>query len=98
MRVEKSDKFDICMLNRQSFFYQNFALRKSRYCIFYGYNLLTWVCQDLSCYVRTYGILKYLRLITHKEDAPEDKDPPEGKQLSNLSGPYLSKVIPPSSS
>ena len=38
--------------------------------------------------------------ITHKKDTPEDKDPPEfeGKELSNLSGPYLSKVIPPSSS
>ena len=25
---------------------------------------------------------------THKKDAPEDKDPPEGKELSNLSWPY----------
>ena len=25
-----------------------------------------------------------LRPITHKKDAPEDKDPPEGKELSNL--------------
>ena len=41
---------------------------------------------------------KYSRLITHKKNAPEDKDPPEGKELSNLSGPYLSKVIPTSSS
>ena len=41
-----------------------------------------------------YGILKYFRPITHKKDAPEDKDPPEGKELPNLSGPYLSKVIP----
>ena len=39
-------------------------------------------------------MLKYFRPITHKKDAPEDKDPPEGKELSNLSGPYLSKVIP----
>ena len=38
--------FDEYMLNRQSFPYQNFALRNSRYGIFYGYNLLTWVCQD----------------------------------------------------
>ena len=48
-----------------------------------------------------HGMLKYFRPITHKKDAPEDKDPPEGKELSNLSGPYLSKVIPrlpPSSS
>ena len=35
-----------------------------------------------------HGMLKYFRLITHKKDAPEDKDPPEGKELSNLSGPY----------
>ena len=38
-------------------------------------------------------MLKYFHPITHKKDAPEDKDPPEGKELSNLSGPYLSKVI-----
>ena len=43
-------------------------------------------------------MLKYFRPITHKKDAPEDKDPPEGKELSNLSWPYLSTVIPPSSS
>ena len=42
-------------------------------------------------------MLKNFRPITHKKDAPENKDPPEGKELSNLSGPYLSKVIPPSS-
>ena len=40
-------------------------------------------------------MLKYFHPITHKKDAPEDKDPPEGKELSNLSEPYLSKVIPP---
>ena len=34
-------------------------------------------------------MLKYFHPITHKKDAPEDKDPPEGKELSNLSGPYL---------
>ena len=39
-------------------------------------------------------MLKYFCLITHKKDAPEDKDPPEGKELSNLSGPYLLKVVP----
>ena len=82
------------MLNHQSFSYQNFALSKSQYCIFYGYNLLTWVCHVMS----GHGMLKYFRPITHKKDAPEDKDPPEGKELSNLSWPYLSKVIPPSSS
>ena len=41
-----------------------------------------------------HGLLKYFHPITHKKDAPEDKDPPERKELSNLSGPYLSKVIP----
>ena len=29
--------------------------------------------------------------------APEDKNPPEGKELPNLFGSYLSKVIPSSS-
>ena len=29
-------------------------------------------------------MLKYFHPITHKKDAPEDKDPPEGKELSNL--------------
>ena len=29
-----------------------------------------------------HGILKYFRSITHKMYAPEDKDPPEGKDLS----------------
>ena len=29
------------------------------------------------------GILKYFRLITHKMYAPEDKDPPQGKELPN---------------
>ena len=29
-------------------------------------------------------MLKYFRPITHKKDAPKDKDPPEGKELSNL--------------
>ena len=27
-------------------------------------------------------MLKYFRPVTHKKDAPEDKDPPEGKELS----------------
>ena len=39
-----------------------------------------------------HGMLKYFRPITHKKDAPEEKDPPEGKELSNLSWPYLSKA------
>ena len=37
-----------------------------------------------------HGMLKYFRPITHTKDAPEDKDPPEGKGLSNLSWPYFS--------
>ena len=28
-----------------------------------------------------HGILEYFHPITHKKDAPEDKDPPEGKEL-----------------
>ena len=43
-------------------------------------------------------MLKYFHPITPKRDAPEDKDPPEGKELSNQSWSYLSKVIPPASS
>ena len=40
--VEKSDEFDEWMLNRQILiFLPKFALRKFRYCVFYGYNLLT---------------------------------------------------------
>ena len=42
-------------------------------------------------------ILKYFRRITHKKDAPEDKDPTKGKELPNLLGSYLAKVIPSSS-
>ena len=45
-----------------------------------------------------HGMLKYFHAITNNKNAPEDKDPPEGKELSNLAGPYLSKVIPTSSS
>ena len=40
-------------------------------------------------------MLKYFHPITLKKDAPEDKDPPKGKELSNLTGPYLLKVIGP---
>ena len=41
-----------------------------------------------------YGILKYFCLITHKMYGPEDKDPPEGKELPNLFvRSYISKVI-----
>ena len=34
--MEKFDEFDDSMLNRQGFPYQNFALRNSRYGMFYG--------------------------------------------------------------
>ena len=34
---------------------------------------------------RDNGMLKCFRPITHKKDAPEDKDPPEGKELSSQS-------------
>ena len=44
-----------------------------------------------------HGILKYFRPITHKKDAPEDKDPTERKELPNVFGSYLSKAIPSSS-
>ena len=44
-----------------------------------------------------HGILAHFRPITHKMYAPEDKDPPEGKELHNLFGSYISKVIPSSS-
>ena len=89
--VEKSDEFDEWMLNRQNFSYQNFALRNFRYCIFYGYNLLTWVCHVMS----GHGILKYFCLLD-KKDPPEDKDPLDNKELPDPSG-SLSKVIPLSS-
>ena len=39
-------------------------------------------------------MLKYFCPIAHKMYAPEDKDPPEGKELPNLFGSYISKVIP----
>ena len=41
-------------LTIQNFSYQNLALRKFWYCIFYGYNLLTWVCPDLLRYNGTW--------------------------------------------
>ena len=36
-----------------------------------------------------HGILKYFHPITHKMYAPEDKDPPEGKELPNQFGLYI---------
>ena len=41
-----------------------------------------------------YGILKYFHSITHNKDAPKDKDPPEGKELPNLSRPYIKGYTP----
>ena len=67
--MEKSDKFDKCMLNRQNFSYQNFALRKFRYCIFYGYNEFVTLCRGMES-----GVLS--SDYPCKKDAPEDKDPP----------------------
>ena len=72
--VEKSDKFDECMLNRQNFSYQNFSLRKFRYCIFTNLSLSGFVmlCQDMES-----GIL--LSDYPCKKDNPEDKDLPKGR-------------------
>ena len=42
-----------------------------------------------------HGMLKYFHPITHTMYAPEDKDPPEGKELSNLSGPYYIESYTP---
>ena len=42
-----------------------------------------------------HGILKYFCPITHKKDAPEDKDPPEGKQLSqSIWAIFIEKLYP----
>ena len=95
--VEKSDEFDECILtlNRQKISYQNLiALRKFWYCIASYCTLLTSVCQGLAitlCRDMESGVLS--SHYSCKKDATEDKDPPEGKKLPNLSGPCLSKVI-----
>ena len=75
--VEKSDEFDECMLNRQNFSHQNFALTKFRYCIFYSYNLLTLslsgsvtLCRDMESRV----LSSYYPC---KKDTPEEKDRPK---------------------
>ena len=36
-----------------------------------------------------HGILKHFCPITHKMYAPDDKDPPEGKELPNVFGTYI---------
>ena len=96
--VEKSDKFltNGCWIVK--FSYQSFALTKFWYCIFYGYNLLTWVCIRVCHFMLRHKTLKYFRPITSKKHSPEDKDPREWKELPILTGPHLSKVIPSLSS
>ena len=54
-RWKSLTNFDEYMLNRQSFPYQNFALRKSQYCLFYGYNLLANLALS-RCYVGTWNV------------------------------------------
>ena len=74
--VEKSDEFDECLLYRQNFSYQNFALRKFWYCIFYGYNLRTNLSLsgfNLSRWDMESGVIS--SDYPCKEDAPADKDP-----------------------
>ena len=67
--VEKSDDFDEWMLNRQTFPYQNFALR-----IFLVLHILL-TGLDLVCHAMLgHGILKYFRPILDKKDPPEDKE------------------------
>ena len=63
--VEKSDKFDERMLNRQNFPYQNFAHRKFLMAIAYFTNL--------SCYVRTWNY----EIILDKKYPPKDKELPD---------------------
>ena len=49
--------------------YQNFALKIIRYCIVYGYKLLS------ICHIALgHGILKYFSPILDKKDPPEDKE------------------------
>ena len=56
--VEKPDEFDECMLNHQSFPTKILHLAKkiSIANFTYSYNLLTWVCQDMSLYVGTWNL------------------------------------------
>ena len=91
--MEKSDEFDEYMLNCQRILHlENLSIAYFTV-IIYQLGFVR-ICHVMS----GHGIMKYFRPITHKKDAPEDKDPPEGKGLSNQYWPYLSKVIPPSSS
>ena len=59
------------MLNRQSFPYQNFALRK--FSVGLHIYQLNSVCHVMS----QHGILKYFRPILDKKDPPEDKELPD---------------------
>ena len=38
-------------------------------------------------------MLKYFHPITGKNDTPEEKDTPEGKELTNPSGPLLKVIL-----
>ena len=58
--------------------------------IIYLLELIVMLCRDMES-----GVLS--SDYPCKKDIPEDKDPPEGNKLPNLSGPCLSMVIPSSS-
>ena len=73
LTVEKSDEFDECMLNHQNFPTKILHLENFGIAYFYGYNLLTRVCHVVAAWNLDHPI-------THKKDASEDKDPPEGKE------------------
>ena len=72
--VEKSDEFDECVLNRQNF--PSKILHLENIGIVYFTVIINFT--DLIGFVTFsgHGILKYFH-ITHKKDAPEDKDPPQ---------------------
>ena len=90
--VEKSDKFDECMLNRQNFPTKILHLKN------FGIAYFTVIIYQLE-FVRVCHVMSGhgIRSTSVRFDAPEDKDPPEGKNLPNLSDLCLSKVIPLSS-
>ena len=41
-----------------------------------------------------HGMLKYFCPITHKKDAPEDQDPPEGRSYAIYLGHIYRKLYP----
>ena len=73
--MEKSDEFDECMFNRQKF------PTKILHLEYFGIAYFT--------VMSGHGILEYFHPIIYKMYAPEDKDPPERKELSNLFGSYI---------